>query len=218
MSDKDNEEFLEREREAMAEFGDDFLPAQPSPTTLQSLSNHVDEANIDMEEPTALIDVNSFENPEDLQTQETFDPFAENTNQISDESESPIPMPTESFSSKPKPVEVAVPTENVYRKEWKKMFDQRLADNAAAAKVRHEEILQKAKQDIEQFYKDYNAKVKQNEKNDLQEQACEQEQLSEGNTWDQIYCQVEKMCRPKNSRDISRMKQILASMRTEITK
>ncbi|GAA5915056.1 clathrin light chain CLC1 [Sporobolomyces salmoneus] len=131
----------------------------------------------------------------------------------------PYSQPT-SFVQPPQPND----DESEFIQTWKAKQAQEIAERESKAQQKKEETIAKARNAIDNFYKDYNSKkeksIAQNKEDEEKFQGNLTESLAQGTTWERI-CQLVDLSdsrsktATKSKQDLSRFKEVLLSLKRE---
>ncbi|KAL1916307.1 uncharacterized protein VTP21DRAFT_5924 [Calcarisporiella thermophila] len=104
-------------------------------------------------------------------------------------------------------------------REWRERRQHEIAERDAESERKRNETIQKARQAIDQFYEDYNTKKDQTAR---QNRAAEKEffdkrdDTTSGTVWERVLREVDVNSKTtKSTRDVSRMKQLMLSLKKD---
>ncbi|KAJ2959623.1 hypothetical protein NQZ79_g4922 [Umbelopsis isabellina] len=102
-------------------------------------------------------------------------------------------------------------------KQWREKQKELIAERDAESEAKKHEIIQKAREAIDQFYEDYNDKkqkaIEQNREKEENEQS-ERDKAASGTVWDRITREIDPKTNT-NTRDVSRMKQLMMDLKKD---
>ncbi|GAA6030000.1 hypothetical protein JCM8097_009208 [Rhodosporidiobolus ruineniae] len=126
-----------------------------------------------------------------------------------------------SFSSTPAPQEEG---ESEFIKSWREKQAEEIAKREEAAQQKKEETIAKARNAIDNFYKDYNERkekdIAKNKEDEEKFRAQLSDSLAQGTTWERICTLVDlqdsrSKTTTKSKQDLGRFKEILLSLKRE---
>ncbi|KAJ1918812.1 Clathrin light chain [Mycoemilia scoparia] len=184
MSDDPVDDFLAREREALGEDADFFqnsasLPAtSTSPAAAVDMSNSIDfppfeavsndVSNLNLNELNSTSPVNSSLNVDGRSS--TDSPFNGGSSQNA---------------------QLNQPNDSEFLSEWREKQKQVVEERDKDSQKRHDEILQKARDDIDKFYDEYNEKKEKSINENRANQVLELQQITTGNLWERVVRQID---------------------------
>ncbi|GAA5887533.1 hypothetical protein JCM16303_004235 [Sporobolomyces ruberrimus] len=131
----------------------------------------------------------------------------------------PYSQPT-SFVQPPQPRD----DESEFIQTWRAKQAEEIAEREQTAQQKKEETIAKARNAIDNFYKDYNSKkeksIAQNKEDETAFKSRQTESLAQGTTWERI-CQLVDLqdsrskTGTKSKQDLSRFKEVLLSLKRE---
>jgi len=131
----------------------------------------------------------------------------------------PYSQPT-SFVQPPQPND----DESEFIQTWRAKQSQEIAEREEKAQGKKEETIAKARNAIDNFYKDYNSKkeksIAQNKEDEEKFKSTQSDSLAQGTTWERICTLVDltdsrSKTSTKSKQDLSRFKEVLLSLKRE---
>ncbi|OZJ06771.1 hypothetical protein BZG36_00385 [Bifiguratus adelaidae] len=116
--------------------------------------------------------------------------------------------------------EVNPEVENAVIREWKEKQRKAIEQRDAESEAKREEIIQKARDDIDKFYEDYNEKKQRTIEENRHREGAFQEQREDttsGTVWERVTNQID-LSNPKanrNTREVSRLKSLMLDLKQD---
>ncbi|KAJ1972884.1 Clathrin light chain [Dimargaris xerosporica] len=124
---------------------------------------------------------------------------------------------------------VAAEAETDFMRTWRQTHTERIEERDQRAREVHDQTIQKAQQDIDSFYEDYNTKKEQAIAHNRANEKFEIQQANTGRPWERVYRQIDLATssgpkKPKGKatatacptgRDTSRMRELIADLRKD---
>ncbi|KAJ1926391.1 Clathrin light chain [Tieghemiomyces parasiticus] len=120
-------------------------------------------------------------------------------------------------------------TESDFIRDWRQKMASSIEERDRVAQEKHEETLQRAIQDIDNFYEEYNTKKEQAITHNRANEKFEIQQANTGSAWERVYRQIDLATgggaanknkrgaqgETANGRDTTRMRELIADLRKD---